>query len=114
MVENTLVRVSVRHDWLHGVLKFSPNISVQKLIEVATDIKNALEKNPDEAGKLKTLGIRQYAERPYRFSIFFAYEFDGTEATGKKLVYRITDKLKRRFGNDFVGWDISTELWLIK
>ncbi|HVZ75722.1 MAG TPA: hypothetical protein VG934_00395 [Candidatus Paceibacterota bacterium] len=32
----------------------------------------------------------------------------------KKFFHKMTDQLKRSFGNDFVGWDVSPCTWVIK
>lgn len=39
---------------------------------------------------------------------------DEWEREYKKFFHKMTDQLKRMFGNDFVGWDVSSSTRIIK
>lgn len=38
----------------------------------------------------------------------------GPDVSLREYVYRISDKLRRQFGNDFVGWDLSDSVWVVE
>lgn len=44
----------------------------------------------------------------------FAYAVEGTKEASDDYYDRTSDALKRRFGNDFIGWDMATTQNLIK
>jgi len=46
--------------------------------------------------------------------IGFAYKTDGSKKAYDKYFEETTDYLKRKFGNDLVGWDIGAQATLIK
>lgn len=97
---------AVRKNWLNGQLKFSPNVSYNDVLALAKEFKEG-----SEGDKIKALAVRSCGER--EFGIIFAFEYDGEEMTRKSLMYKLTDKLKRRFGND-VNWDISGTCLIIE
>ena len=97
---------AVKQNWVNGQLRFSKNISFTDALSFATEIKESSEGN-----KIKALAVRSCGEVEY--GIIFAVEYDGTEKARKALFYKLTDKLKRRFGND-VNWDITGSCWVIQ
>ncbi len=38
----------------------------------------------------------------------------GWQREYKKFFHKITDQLKREYGNDFVGWDVSSSTCIVK
>lgn len=38
----------------------------------------------------------------------------GPDVTLREYIYRTSDKLRRQFGNDFVGWDLSDSVWVVE
>ena len=93
-------------NWVNGQLRFSENISFEDVMSFAREVKDG-----SEGEKIKALAVRACGE--HEFGIIFAVEYDSAEKTRKGLIYKLTDKLKRRFGND-ANWDISGSCWLIQ
>jgi len=94
-------------NYITGLWKFSDRISVEQLVEVA--------KKWAEDPKYLQLYIRKCSKDQY--GIGFMYDYSHQESSqGQNAEYMnpITDSLKRQFGNDLVGWDISSPTWIIK
>ena len=94
-------------NYIMGLWKFSDRATVEQLIEVA---KKATE-NP----KYLQVYIRQCSKDQY--GIGFTYDnSDKASSPGQNKEYMdpVMDALKRQFGNDLVGWDISSPAWIIK
>lgn len=87
-----------------GLWKFQERIGEKDLIEVATEWAND--------AKYVQLYIRKVSKD--QLGIGFAYESDGTKETYEDYFDRTSDGLKRKFGNDFVGWDTTNTATLIK
>lgn len=91
-----------------GLWKFSDKISVEELIEVA-------KKWATEEPRYLQLYIRKCSKDQY--GIGFTYKLDGDsekDRMHKEYMDPVSDLLKRQFGNDLVGWDISNPAWIIK
>ncbi len=98
---------SMQKNYTMGLWKFSDRISVEQLEEVA--------KKWAENSKYLQVYIRQCSKDQY--GIGFTYDnSDKTPGEGQNKEYMdpVMDALKRQFGNDLVGWDISSPVWLIK
>ena len=94
-------------NYIMGLWKFSDKISLEELIEVAKEA----AKNP----KYLQIYIRRCSRDQY--GIGFAYDnSDKIPGPGQNKEYMdpVMDSLKRQFGNDLVGWDISSPVWIIK
>jgi len=87
-----------------GLWKFDERVGEKDLIEVAN------EWAKDE--KYVQLYIRKVSKD--QNGIGFAYETDGTKEAHDAYFYSASDGLKRKFGNDLVGWDIAGTTTLIK
>ena len=87
-----------------GMWKFGPEVSPMSIGMFAT------EWMQKEGEKLLHLYCRQCSKD--QNAIGFMYQFD--ESDHKPFYHRMTDQLKRRFGNGFVGWDISSPTWIFK
>ncbi|OGC47435.1 hypothetical protein A2886_03360 [candidate division WWE3 bacterium RIFCSPHIGHO2_01_FULL_42_13] len=88
-----------------GLWKFHESVPLEVLQEVAE------EWAKDE--RYKYLYIR-WASKDQR-AIGFTYEKeDGAKGTHEKFFEEITDKLKKKFGNSLVGWDVSSTTYTIK
>jgi hypothetical protein len=101
-----------RDNAVSGLLKFSPLIKLEELQQLALEW--AQEEDADYqylfisgCGKDGALGI--YLVRN------FSPEDSPEEMQRvlRRFVYKITDQLKRRFGNDFVGWDLSFPVYFL-
>ncbi|MCK5285857.1 MAG: hypothetical protein KAJ58_01370 [Candidatus Pacebacteria bacterium] len=88
-----------------GLLRFREKVFPQKLVEVA------LEWTTEAKGTWVDLHVRKCSKG--QFGIGFKY-IKPKEESSEEFVERITDSLKRQFGNDFIGHDISHETWMIK
>jgi hypothetical protein len=87
-----------------GLWKFDEGVSVNELLEVADEWK--------EDENYVQLYIRKVSKD--QNGIGFAYNSDGSKEAHDKYFHEVSDMLKRRFGNDLVGWDIASSSTLIK
>lgn len=87
-----------------GLWKFHERVGNKDLIEVANEWA--------EDDNYVQIYIRKVSKD--QEGIGFAYKSDGTKEAHDKYYYETSDQLKRKFGNDLVGWDISTTSTLIK
>ncbi len=80
--------------------------------EVETIVNFALEcrREPFFGEGYLHLYVRETSKN--QLAIGFQYDLHG-RLTQEKFFHRVTDKIKRRFGNDFVGWDLSSSTWII-
>ncbi len=87
-----------------GLWKFHGKVGHKDLMEVAEGWKS------DENYEL--LYIRQVSKD--QNGVGFAYKSDGTKEAHDVYFNKASDELKRKFGNDLVGWDIASTTTLIK
>jgi len=87
-----------------GLWKFHERVGHKDLLEVAE------EWAKDENYEL--LYIRKVSKD--QNGIGFAYKSDGTQEAHREYLDNASDYLKRKFGNDLVGWDIASTDSLIK
>ena len=95
-------------NYITGLWKFSDRVSVEQLQEVA-------KKWGNEDPKYLNLYVRKCSKDQY--AIGFSYDYSHQESTEKQnseYMNPVMDSLKRQFGNDLVGWDISSPTWIIK
>lgn len=91
-----------------GLWKFSDKISTKDLGEVA-------EKWASEDSNYLQLYIRQVSKN--QMGIGFTYQLpedEDNKVSYDKYFDRTSDALKRKFGNDLAGWDLSSSVWVIK
>lgn len=106
-------RVTERPNVISGLFKFEitstrhEDDKVVILTNVANDW-SATDK------KWQRLYVRKCSKTQY--GIGFEYLLEGTdyEKDHKKFFHKMTDQLKREFGNDFVGWDMASPTWMIE
>lgn len=87
-----------------GLWKFDQRVGEKDLIEVAQ------EWAEDE--KYCQLYIRKVSKD--QLGIGFVYKGAGTKEAHDEYFNKTSDQLKRKFGNDLVGWDIASTSTLIK
>ena len=95
-------------NYIMGLWKFSDRISVAELEEVT-------KKWATEDPRYLQLYIRKCSKDQY--GIGFTYKLDGESEKDRmhnEYMNPVSDLLKRQFGNDLVGWDISNPVWIIK
>ena len=92
-----------------GLWKFSDKVSTEQLEEVAN--KWAIE-DPNYL----QLYVRRTSKDQY--GIGFTYKIstqeEPSERQNAKYMEPVSDSLKRQFGNDLVGWDVASPVWIIK
>lgn len=89
---------------ISGQWKFKDIIKVSELLEVAKE----WESDPNYIH----LYVRRCSKDQY--GLGFAYRYNGDKEEYKKFFDETSDKLKRRFGNDLAGWDISSHTKAVK
>ncbi len=95
-------------NYIMGLWKFNSRISTEQLEEVA-------QKWAAEDQNYLQLYIRKCSKDQY--GIGFTYKLkEEVPAPGQHDEYfnQTTDYLKRKFGNDLAGWDLSNPVWIIK
>ena len=104
--------ISTKTDFVAGIFKFS-------LKTPESDCGGADQKDVLETARTwlkESCGFRSLLVRHCgkdEFGIEFCYGLQKGE-TYAKFVYAYTDKLKRRYGNTFVAWDVSDNLDILK
>lgn len=94
--------------WLIGLWKFSQKISKEELGEVA-------EQWAKEDSNYLQLYVRKVSKD--QTGIGFTYKLPDdadTKQVHDEYLDRVSDKLKRQFGNDLAGWDMASPVWIIK
>lgn len=87
-----------------GLWKFHERVGGRELIEVA----NELAKDENYIH----LYIRKVSKN--QNGIGFTYASDGTDEAYEAYFDKTSDSLKRKFGNDLVGWDVSNDAVTVK
>lgn len=87
-----------------GIWKFVDSVGVEILLERAAKWKS------EEPERYAQLYVRRCSRD--QLGIVFMYKYDNEESY-KKFFYMMTDKLKRKFGNDFVGHDVTSDVWFL-
>jgi len=104
---NFIQFIMQRKRWATGLWKFSDKVSTKELNDFAQQWvadENYLQ-----------LYIRKVSKD--QMGIGFTYrlpESEDDKAIYDEFFNDTTDKLKRAFGNDLVGWDVSSTTWIIK
>lgn len=91
-----------------GMWKFNDKISIKELTEVA---KRWATEDPDYL----QLYVRKCSKDQY--GVGFTYKLkEEKSGSGQHDEYfrQTSDFLKRKFGNDLVGWDLGSPVWIIK
>jgi len=94
--------------WVMGLWKFSGKVSTKELNNVAS-------KWAAEDPNYLQLYIRKVSKD--QMGIGFTYQLAkdvDTKAGHDEYFERTSDYLKRNFGNDLVGWDIASAVWVVK
>ena len=98
------VHLDPKSSLILGLWKFHERVGEKDLLEVANgwaEDENYLQ-----------LYIRKVSKD--QLGIGFAYKGDGTKEVHDQYFNRTSDQLKRKFGNDLVGWDIASSSTLVK
>lgn len=100
----TKVQPALNGRVISGMWKFHQSVGVDALFELATEWFKAGSDN------YLSLHVRPCSKDQIGIGFMCALKPDETMQTFKA---RITDQLKRRFGNDYVGWDIACPTYVI-
>ena len=87
-----------------GMWKFGPEVSPMSIGGFAT------EWMQKEGTNLLQLYCRKCSKDQNALGFMYRFEEDDY----RPFFHRMTDQLKRRFGNGFVGWDVSSPTWIFK
>lgn len=102
-----MVKTIERSDVASGMWKFKDTTSIVELYELAEEWKAG----PD-GDKYLDLHVRRCSKNQWGIGFQYARK-DDTEKSQNAFFHKMTDQLKRRFGNDFVGWDVSSFTFII-
>ena len=93
--------------------KFADSIPDDILVEIATGW--IMDENGDKYTDLHVRGCSK-DQRGIGFKYALPADISDEELKReyKKFFHKMTDQLKRMFGNDFVGWDVSSSIRIIK
>jgi len=95
-------------NYITGLWKFSSKVPVEQLEEVA-------KKWAAEDPKYLQLYVRKCSKDQYGIGFMYDYTHqESSEGQNKEYMDPLMDSLKRQFGNDLVGWDVSSPTWIIK
>ena len=90
-----------------GIWKFEDTVAREDLIKLAEEWRDG-----PEGVNYEILCIRKCSRN--QFGLCFHYRLHLHEENHTQYLRRTTDLLKRRFGNQLVGWDISSgDIWVI-
>lgn len=93
----------------NGMWKFSDRVGMQTLIGFAEFMRD----NTIDGFRYQDIAIRQCSRN--QIAIWFTYIREiETRESHDSYFKQMTDRFKKRFGNDFVGWDISSSMTVVK
>lgn len=98
------VKVTVFENMFGGMWKFSSNVAYETVVEVAKEWAHLGD------GLYQHVYVRGWGDN--RFAICFLLRTPG-KPNMRHYIFTTSDELRRRFGNDLVGWDISHPVTLI-
>lgn len=90
-----------------GMWKFHERITKEELIQLAEEWRDGRDGH-----RYLHLCVRKCSKD--QRGIWFVYLFGDIVDSHEPFFHKMTDQLKRRFGNDFVGWDVSSPTWVVK
>lgn len=91
-----------------GIWKFSDKIPVQDIVKLA-------QKWAEEDKSYLQLYVRKVSKDQH--GIGFTYDVKGQKDLKKfheEYIYKVSDVLRKQFGNDLAGWDIASGPHIIK
>jgi len=100
----------IKKNIINGTWKFKPKITLGQLAQFAEEL------TKDEL--YEKLYIRQTAKNPTAYGISFIYRSNHSDKEWKEVfdeyIHTTSDKIRRQFGNDLIGWDLSSCMFIIK
>ncbi len=98
-----------------GMWKFSDSIPIERLVAVARGWSMGAD-----GDQYTDIHVRKCSKDQHGIGFKYKLNLAGAGVPGywerahKNFFHKMTDQLKRMFGNDFVGWDVSSSTWVIK
>jgi len=92
-----------RPNFVAGEFKFSADVSERDLVEVVAQWKSQFK---DRNEQFLYLAIRIINDG--KRAISFLFQQKQEKEDHRAFFYKISDQLKRKFGNDFCGWSLSS------
>jgi hypothetical protein len=86
-----------------GIWKFKQKVGPEVLVKLAIGLRDA---NPGSYGQM-------FVRRCSRDQLGICFAYKLVDQSYDHFFNLLTDLLKKRFGNDFAGWDVTTEVWTI-
>jgi hypothetical protein len=68
----------------------------------------------EESEAYQNMKVRSCSKTTWGICFDYDRRRSGNPGVYSYFFDRITDKLKRKFGNGFVGWDITDSVWIVK
>ena len=98
-----------------GKFMFQGNVPLGELMRVAQQ----WCASPHDGPRFQQLVVRMDSRGRPCIEFIYEYAREDAEEQMRKTLYakfvdRFTDQLRRSFGNDLVGWDISQSVMLVK
>ncbi|MDB5225754.1 MAG: hypothetical protein JWL87_706 [Candidatus Adlerbacteria bacterium] len=88
-----------------GIWKFNMDkVSSEELLELALEWRSRAH-----GVRYEGLSVRQCSDKQWGIGFQVAL----CSKTSPQFFHAMTDQLKRKFGNDFVGWDYSDKVWTV-
>lgn len=95
-------------NWIVGLWKFSDRVSQTELAELASEWSNADK-------EYLQLYVRKTSKDQFGIGFMRQVPEDkDPQIAHKEYLATVSDLLKRQYGNDFVGWDIATKVYVVK
>lgn len=91
-----------REGVVSGIWKFRDSLGASAICDIAKRLEEG-----ETLGSYEHIFVRTCSKN--QIGVSFLYQLNGEEYN--KFFDRITDMLRRRFGNDFVGWDVTPDVW---
>lgn len=89
-----------------GIWKFSDKIPVEDLVKLA-------QKWAKEDENYSQLYVRKVSKDQYGIGFTYNPKGQDLKKAYDEYHYKVSDSLRRQFGNDLVGWDIATGPYVI-
>ena len=92
-----------------GIWKFGEKVTPEQLVELAKKWAKADTNNTNK--RYIDLHVRKCSKNQHGIGFKYILCFDKDDSNQedyKEFFNQMTDKLKKGFGNDFAGWDVSS------
>lgn len=92
-----------------GIWKFNKEkVTPEALVFFAVEL---VQEEPEAYQSIK---VRSCSKTTWGICFDYDRKRSGNPGVFTYFFDRITDKLKRKFGNGFVGWDVADSVWIIR